>query len=102
MKKEKLNFSNDRYRKSRGGYSRFLLIRCEKCESEICLYQKDGPGNLRRMYIDRVIKPKVSITGKDLRCPEKHLLGVRIIYDKEKRPAFRLFVDAVTKKIIKL
>lgn len=30
-----------------------------------------------------------------------HVLGVKILYEKEKRPAFRLFVDSVSKKIIK-
>jgi len=54
------------------------------------------------MYIDRIIDSKVSISRKDLSCPNKHLLGVKIIYAKENRPAFRLFVDSVVKKIIKL
>ena len=94
-------FQNDKYRKSRGGYSRFLAIACEKCAEHICLYQKDGLGNLRRMYIDRMIDPKVIITKKDLFCSNNHLLGVKIIYDKEKRLAFRLFVDSIIKKLIK-
>jgi hypothetical protein len=95
-------FKNDKYKKVRGGYSRLLKISCQKCDEHICLYQKDGPGNLRRMYIDRITDPKVSITKKDLSCPKGHLLGVKIIYDKEKRLAFRLFVDSVAKKITKI
>jgi hypothetical protein len=90
---------NDKYRRARGGYSRMLAISCEKCGSLVCRYQKDGPGALRRMYIDRISDAGVSLSRKDLSCPKGHLLGVKIIYDKEKRPAFRLFVDAVTKKI---
>ena len=101
MSKEKIQFKNDKYKKSRGGYSRLLGISCEKCGEDICLYQKDGPGNLRRMYIDRMIEPKVSIARKDLSCTEGHLLGVKINYEKENRPAFRLFVDSVKKKIVK-
>jgi hypothetical protein len=66
------------------------------------MYQKDGPGNLRRMYIDRISEQKVSISKKDLSCPKDHLIGVKIIYEKEKRPAFRLFVDSVAKKITKI
>ncbi len=96
-----MKFKNDRFRKNRGGYTRLLKISCSKCDSLICFYQKDGPGNLRRMYVDRIINPVVSISRKDLSCPGKHLLGVRIIYEKEKRPAFRLFVDSVTKRITK-
>ncbi len=78
-----------------------LEIACESCGSAVCRYQKDGPGNLRRMYLDRVSDPKVSLDDKGLFCPEGHWLGVKIIYKKEDRPAFRLFVDAVTKKIVK-
>ena len=95
-------FKNDKYKKARGGYSRLLKISCQKCGKEICQYQKDGSGNLRRMYIDRISAKKVPISGKNFNCPTGHLLGVKIIYEKEKRPAFRLFVDAVIKKIIKI
>ncbi len=98
----KIKFVNDRYKKDRGGYSRLLKISCYKCGEPICLYQKDGPGNLRRMYVDRITEPKVSISNKDLTCSKNHLLGVRIIYEKEDRLAFRLFVDSVIKKIVKL
>jgi hypothetical protein len=90
---------NDRFRKSRGGYSRLLRISCEKCGAAVCDYQKDGLGNLRRMYLDRISHPKVSLSAKTLHCPNRHLLGVKVIYEKERRPAFRLFVDAIVKKI---
>lgn len=92
---------NDKYKKARGGRSRLLLIACQKCGGAVCTYQKDGPGNLRRMYIDRMSEPNVSLARKDLTCAKGHLVGVKIIYEKEKRPAFRLFVDSVTKKITK-
>lgn len=95
-------FKNDRYKKNRGGYSRLLAIACQKCGSAICKYQKDGPGTLRRMYIDRISDAKVSIGRKDLTCAKGHLVGVKMLYEKENRPAFRLFVDSVTKKIIKV
>ena len=95
-------FKNDKYKKSRGGYSRLLEISCQKCGDRICLYQKDGSGNLRRMYIDRISEAKVSMNKKDLTCKNGHLLGVKIIYVKESRPAFRLFVDSVKKKIVKV
>ena len=98
----KRHIKNDKYKKSLGGYSRLLSISCRKCKKEVCLYQKDGSGNLRRMYIDRIFEHKVPISSKNLNCPKGHLLGVKVIYEKENRPAFRLFVDAVTKKIIKV
>lgn len=99
---KKVTFKNDKYKKVGGGYSRLLSISCQKCNEYICNYQKDGPGNLRRMYIDRIIDSKVSTSQKDLSCSNKHIIGIKIIYNKEKRPAYRLFVDSVIKKIIKI
>lgn len=96
-----MKLKNDKYKKARGGYSRLLNIACQKCGSSICQYQKDGAGNLRRMYIDRILSPKISIARKDLTYAKGHLLGVKIIYEKEKRPAFRLFVDSVVKKVVR-
>ena len=101
MTSKKVVFKNDRYKKARGGYSRLLSISCRKCDEPICYYQKDGQGNLRRMYLDRIIDSKVSISRKDFSCSQRHLLGVKIIYEKENRPAFRLFVDSVIKKVVK-
>ena|SRR3989344_3486524 len=98
----KITFKKDKYKKVRGGYSRLLSISCQKCDSHICMYQKDGSGNLRRMYLDRILNPKVPVTPKNFTCPRGHILGIKIIYEKEDRPAFRLFIDSVVKKIIKL
>jgi hypothetical protein len=53
------------------------------------------------MYLDRIADAEVSLSRKDLRCLNGHLLGTKIIYEKEKRPAFRLFVDAVLKKAVR-
>jgi len=92
---------NDRFRKRRGGYSRLLQLNCEKCKNPIFNYQKDGPGILKRLYLDRIVSSK-SLEGKNLSCSKcGTVLGVRIVYEKEKRLAFRLFAGAVSKKIIK-
>lgn len=95
-------FKNDKYKRTRGGNSRLLDISCGKCGEHICTYQKDGPGSLKRMYIDRIIDPTVSISINNLSCTGSHLLGVKIIYDKENRLAYRLLPDSVKKQIIKL
>lgn len=88
-----------------------LEIHCRKCNTILALYQKDGPGNLRRMYLDRIISPaglaklQYKKLGKipNLRCRNcGETLGIPYIYEKERRKAFRLFQDAVTKKIRKL
>jgi hypothetical protein len=77
----------------------------------VVIYQKDGPGSLRRLYIDRIFGPKkyVGLEKREIKeirnlvcgkCTE--VLGVSYIYKKENRKSFRLFQDAVVKKIRKL
>ena len=100
----------DKYKKARGGYSRFLEIKCEKCKNTLALYQKDGPGPLRRMYVDRIFSPEKLANLQNvaikkipnlicLKC--KQIIGIPYIYQKEKRPEFRLFEGSVTKKVKK-
>jgi ribosomal protein S27E len=96
-----MKLKQDKFRKARGGYSRLLEVRCEKCDEILCYYQKDGPGPLKRMYMDRIVKT-YAVAGKSLICHKcGHILGVRYIYEKEKRPAYRLFQNSVKKKIKK-
>lgn len=108
---KKTTFKQDKYKKARGGYSRFLEIKCEKCRNLIALYQKDGPGSLKRMYLDRIFSPEKlsrlqNIAIKkipNLVCSKcKQIIGIPYIYQKEKRPVFRLFEGSVTKKIVKV
>lgn len=97
----KTDLKNDRYRRTRGGHSRVLDLSCAKCKTHLFYYQKDGPGILKRIYIDRILKSKTGRTNPA--CPKcKELLGVPIIYKKEDRPAIRLFAGAVSKKLAKL
>lgn len=109
--KTTLSFKRDRYWHARGKYSRCLSIHCRKCDHFICTYQKDGPGSLRRLYFDRIFSPKrfVDLQHKSLKsvsnlnCIDcKELLGIPYVYAKEKRKAFKLFQDAVIKKVRKL
>ena len=89
---------SDKYRKARGGFSRILVINCGNCGEQICRYQKDGPGILKRLYLDRISGQETE--SEDLICPVcNELLGVKIIYKKENRPAYRLYVGSITKKI---
>jgi hypothetical protein len=100
---KKTQFKNDKYRKVRGGHSRLLQISCESCKASLFLYQKDGPGPLKRAYIDRIISPEGMGKTKQLICKScKKVIGTFYIYEKEKRPAYRLYQDAVIKKITKL
>lgn len=105
------SLKRDKYRKFRGGYSRFLEIHCEKCGKFLTLYQKDGPGPLKRMYLDRIFSPR-SLTDLEKThlknipnfiCPQcKQLIGIPYVFKKERRLAFRLFEGAIIKKIKKI
>lgn len=105
----KNKFKNDKFKKNRYSYSRLLAISCENCTNLIAYYQKDGPGILKRMYLDRIYKSDYSeLLNKEfselpqLICSKcKSHLGVPMVYKKEKRFAFRLFQGAIKKKIIK-
>lgn len=105
-----IKFKSDKYKRSRGGYSRLIDIQCAVCTEHLFFYQKDGPGILKRMYLDRIYdsnkysglesKPLKSIP--QLNCPKcKILIGVPYVYEKENRLAFRLFVGGIIKKIVK-
>ena len=106
-----MKFKNDKYKSSRSGYSRILDISCRKCDKHILFYQKDGPGNLRRMYMDRIINPEELNKNqykniKDippLKCSKcKEILAHPYLYKKEKRNAYRLFADSIIKKIVSM
>lgn len=91
---------NDKYRKDRGGYSRILQLSCASCGHNLFRYQKDGPGILKRLYVD-LIQDSAPAASK-LICPKgKEVPGVKTIYKKESRPAYKLFVGNVAKKIVK-
>ncbi|SRR5690606_39594287 len=92
-------FRNDKYKKSRGGKSVVLDVKCGKCDSHIAYYQKDGPGMLKRMYLDRFID--LSPEGSELNCIScDDVVGSLMVYKKESRKAYRLFAGAVTKKVV--
>ncbi len=97
----KIRLKKDKYRKARGGTSKLLDLFCESCSTHLFYYQKDGPGILKRLYLDSIIDFEKSSENK-LVCPNcKDTLGVYYVYPKEKRPAYRLFAGEVTKKIVK-
>lgn len=91
---------NDSYRRARGGFSQFLDILCGNCHTHLCLYQKDGPGPLLRMYADRIIESAAlaeyasARTLSDvptLTCSEcGQIIAYPMIYKPEERLALRI------------
>jgi hypothetical protein len=104
-------FKKDKYKNARGTHSRLLNLHCRVCGKIFATYQKDGPGNLRRLYMDRILHPKklTNLEKKSLKninvlkcskCDE--VIGTPYIYKKENRKAFKVYQDAIIHKIKKL
>ncbi|MEI7498405.1 MAG: hypothetical protein WCK11_03930 [Candidatus Falkowbacteria bacterium] len=109
--KAKIELKRDKFKSARGGYSRLYDVCCRKCDSVIVVYQKDGPGSLRRLYMDRIFAPDslVGLQYNDLTkisplgCPKcGYVVAMPYIFIKENRKAFRLFQDAVVKRLVKI
>ncbi|OHA27180.1 MAG: hypothetical protein A3C06_03840 [Candidatus Taylorbacteria bacterium RIFCSPHIGHO2_02_FULL_46_13] len=106
-----LKLKSDKYRKHREGYLRFLNVYYDHCEHEVLVYQKDGPGELKRLYFDRISFPENLTLLQHLpikKVPNliclkcKSVLGIAYIYPKEKRVEFRLFAGAIRKNTTKI
>ena len=48
----------DKYFRKRGGSAKIVNVSCSNCNKLIFIYQKDGPGWLKRSYLNRIIYPK--------------------------------------------
>lgn len=91
---------NDKFRKNRQGYTRVFNLACTTCGTHCLTYQKDGPGTLKRLYLDRIIAPEKLSALQKLRSVKsvpplvcvhcKALLGTPIVYNKETRIAYLL------------
>jgi len=103
----------DRYVNARSGNSHFIDLFCSQCKQHIVLYQKDGHGALLRLYLDRIFEPKefsllqARINSKiempNLKCQKcDALIGIPMVYESEKRLAFRLVHGSFAKKNHKL
>ena len=102
----KYELKKDRFAKVRGGPSGLLVIRCSECQHPVLLYQKDGPGHLLRMYLDKIHAPDdlanlkhVATSRSDLKelyCPnDRELLAVPMVYKPENRLALRIIRGSI-------
>ena len=109
-KMSNMEWKNDTYKQVRGGYARLLAVSCATCGMHLFYYQKDGPGIVKRLYLDRIYQSH-AYAGLQHRALQHlpHLLclqcgehlGMPMLYQKEQRLAFRLFAGAVTTRICK-
>jgi len=91
----------DKYFRKRGGTAKIIDVSCAACGKLIFVYQKDGPGWLKKCYLNRIIEPKeYSEMQKDkdikessdfnnLRCVCGNILGSPMKH-KDDRLAFHL------------
>lgn len=108
MEQQQFEPKRDRFYRSRGGRAKFLNIHCSQCGNHVALYQKDGPGALLRLYLDRIFAPELLaatchsyLTRESmppLVCSQcKRIIGVPMVYEPEKRLAYRLVPGAFLK-----
>ncbi len=63
----------DGHRLARGGTAKLVDVACGACGARVLVYQKDGPGWLKRCYLDRILDPPEYETlqrRKGIRGPE--------------------------------
>ncbi len=90
-----MKIKKDKYLRERGGCAKIIKISCAKCSSLIFIYQKDGPGWLKRCYLNRIIPLEKYSNIKDIRemknlaCRCGEILGSPI-KNKDNRLAFHL------------
>ena len=103
------SLKKDKHVSPRGGNSHFLDLFCSKCNQHFILYQKDGYGRLFRIYLDRIFAPQKltllqsKVNNKteapNLKCLKcGALIGTPMVYEAEKRLAFRLIHGSFVKK----
>ena len=99
-----IKLKDDAYRTVRGGWARMVEVACLHCGASFCSYQKDGGGPLRRLYIDRIIAPRISWKNeKVIACKKcKRFLGMAAVWTKERRKCFLVFEGTVKKSIMKM
>jgi hypothetical protein len=109
---EKIKFKYDVYTKSRDNPA-LLKLTCSYCNHLIIFYQKDGPGLLKRCYLDRILYPKENELLQHLPFNEKvfpnltcqnckQIIGYPYLYEKEKRPSFKLVQEKFNSQEISL
>lgn len=100
-----MNIKKDRYFRERGGSAKIINVLCSRCENKLLVYQKDGPGWLKRCYLNRIIEPKYDVKTdlknmKNLTCSCGEIIGSPMMH-KDGRLAFHLIRGKFKRKINK-
>ncbi len=107
---DKFKPRKDNYSRARGGPTKFLYVSCSSCHEPAMIYQKDGPGTLRRYYSDRIVWPprlvqeQSKVTAEtvkqagSLACSTAdcgNVFAHPMVYEPENRPAYRAIPGSV-------
>ena len=85
----------DKYLNARRGTAKIVNVSCINCGKKLFTYQKDGPGWLKRCYLNRILdNGKLSDIKdfqkmKNLICSCGEIIGTPMRH-KDKRLAFKL------------
>ncbi len=96
----------DKFWRDRGSVHIVIEIACNNCNCSIMIYQKDGRGNLHRVYLNRILAPESLASLQDkiasvkqlhlLKCECGRMIGIPM-HHWEGRLAFRLVHGAYQK-----
>lgn len=97
----------DKFLRKRDNVFQIIRICCAKCGKVTLIYQKDGRGSLRRLYLDRILAPESFSCLQDnaesvkqlksLVCKCGNVIGIPMLH-REGRLAFRLINGTFTKE----
>jgi hypothetical protein len=103
-----MEWKNDPYRQACGGSARLFAVHCATCGTHLFSYQKDGPGIVKRLYLDRIyqsqayagVEHRALQDVPQLLCPQcggasRHSHNIR----ERTMVGFRLFAGVVTTKV---
>ncbi|MBP7708446.1 hypothetical protein KA107_02080 [Candidatus Pacearchaeota archaeon] len=106
---QKIKIKKDKHFRKRGGTTKIITVSCKACGNLLFVYQKDGPGWLKRCYLNRILFPeeyaslqknKLLKIPKDLgnlKCSCGSLIGTPIQH-KDSRLAFKLVRKSFKRK----
>lgn len=97
---DKIKFTNDKYTKGRGKFSKRVTIKCVNCAEIVFSYQKEGNGAIEKLYFDNILDNFAVKKDAKLICPKcEKVLGSRFIFGKDKKMAFKVYPGAIFYKI---
>jgi len=97
-----MKIKKDKYFRKRGGIAKIIKVSCMNCGRLLFLYQKDGPGWLKRCYLNRIIYQEGDKEKelKNLICECGNLVGSPMKY-KDGRTAFALIRGKFKRSLFK-